>query len=93
MTTTFIRHELKAFLRATNTGKSIAVNIILGLFLLYFLVCAFAVGFFMDVFLEKAYHNENLVVAFCGIILVYYLIIINVICYQLNYNSQCKNQW
>ena len=73
MTTTFIRHELKAFLRATNTGKSIAVNIILGLFLLYFLVCAFAVGFFMDVFLEKAYHNENLVVAFCGIILVYYL--------------------
>jgi len=73
MTTTFIRHELKAFWRATNTGKNIAVNIILGVFILYFLACAFAIGFFMDVFLEKAYPNEDLTVAFCGVILVYYI--------------------
>lgn len=73
MTTTFIRHELKAFWRATSTGKSIAVNIILGLFFLYFLACAFAVGFFMDLFLKKVYPHENPVVAFCGIILIYYM--------------------
>ncbi|MEO8887049.1 MAG: DUF5687 family protein [Mucilaginibacter sp.] len=73
MTTTFIRHELKAFWRARNTGKSIAVHIVIGLMLLYLLACALAVGFFMDVVLKKIFHQETPVVAFCGILLMYYL--------------------
>ncbi len=73
MTSTFIRHELKAFWRARNTGKSIAVNIVLGLFMLYFLACAFAIGFFMDLFLKKVLPHESPVVGFCGIILIYYM--------------------
>ena len=73
MTTTFIRHELKAFWRARNTGKSIAVHIVLGIFILYFLLCALAIGFFMDLFLKKAFHGTPVVVSFCGVILLYYV--------------------
>ncbi|RZA03931.1 MAG: hypothetical protein EOP47_00745 [Sphingobacteriaceae bacterium] len=73
MTSTFIRHEFKAFWRAMGTGKSIAVNIILGLFFLYFLFIAFGIGFYMDVFLKKAFHSTPLVISFCGIILLYYV--------------------
>ncbi len=73
MTTTFIRHELKAFWRATNTGKSIAVNIILGVFILYLLVSAFYVAFVLDKILKNAFPHDNLIVSFCGIILLYYV--------------------
>jgi len=72
MTSTFIRHELKAFWRARNTGKSIAVHIVIGLLILYLLAIAFYLGFNIDTFLKKAFPKDDLVVSFCGIILLYY---------------------
>ena len=73
MTSTFIQHELKAFWRSKNTGKSIAIRIVMGIFILYFLVNVLVVGFFMDTFLEKAFPKADIVMSFCGIILLYYL--------------------
>jgi hypothetical protein len=73
MTSTFIRHELKAFWRARNTGKSIAVHIVMGLLILYLLACAIAVGIFLDVFLLKAFPKDDVIVSFTGILLLYYL--------------------
>lgn len=73
MTSTFIRHELKAFWRARGTGKSIAVNIILGIFILYLLACVIAAGIFLDRILIKSFPKDNVVVSFAGIILLYYL--------------------
>ncbi|MDB5110985.1 MAG: hypothetical protein JWR67_2099 [Mucilaginibacter sp.] len=73
MTSTFIKHELKAFWRARNTGKSIAVHIVMGLMILYLLACALGIGFFMDRFLKQAFPKDDLVFSFCGIILIYYL--------------------
>ncbi|MEO6498384.1 MAG: DUF5687 family protein, partial [Mucilaginibacter sp.] len=73
MTTTFIRHELKAFWRASKLGKSIAVNIVLGLLVLYLLFSALVIGFFLDVFLLKAFPATGVVMSFCGVILVYYV--------------------
>src|SRR5215217_2339977 len=73
MISTFLRHELKAFWRSKNTGKSIGVRIFMGLLILYFLVNFLFVGFFMDKILEKTIPNIDVVVSFCGIILLYFL--------------------
>ena len=73
MTSTFIRHELKAFWRARNTGKSIAVHIVMGILILYLLACAFSIGFFMDEGLKHFFPKDDLIVSFTGIILLYYL--------------------
>ncbi|WP_295671757.1 DUF5687 family protein [uncultured Mucilaginibacter sp.] len=74
MISTFFRHELKAFWRSKNTGKSIAVRIVMGIFILILLLYVLVLGFFLDKILEKAYAHEDEVIAFCGIILLYYLI-------------------
>lgn len=73
MISTFLRHELKAFWRSKNTGKSIAIRIVMGVFILYLFLNVLVLGFFLNNILEKAYPHEDLVIAFCGIILLYYL--------------------
>nr|WP_294795511.1 DUF5687 family protein [uncultured Mucilaginibacter sp.] len=73
MISNFLRHELKAFWRSKNTGKSIGVRIVMGLMILYLLVVVGIIGFAMDVVLEKALPHEDVIVSFCGIILMYFL--------------------
>jgi hypothetical protein len=73
MTSTFIRHELKAFWRSKNTGKSIVIRVVMSLLILYLLINIFFIGFFLDVVLGKVFPKEDLVISFCGIILLYYL--------------------
>jgi hypothetical protein len=73
MTSTFIRHELKAFWRSKNTGKSIAIRVVMGLVILYLFINLFFLGFFLDSILEKVFPRDDLVMSFCGIILLYYL--------------------
>ncbi|MDB5130757.1 MAG: hypothetical protein JWR02_506, partial [Mucilaginibacter sp.] len=73
MTGTFIRHELKAFWRSKNTGKSIAVRVVMALLILYLLVNVLVLGFFLDTVLGKMFPKDDLVMSFCGIILIYYL--------------------
>jgi hypothetical protein len=74
MTSTFIQHELKAFWRSKNTGKSIAILIVMGILVLYLLINILFFGFFLDKILEKVFPGDDLVISFCGIILLYYLI-------------------
>ncbi len=74
MTSTFIRHELKAFWRARNTGKSIAVHIVVGLAILYLLACALLVGFQLNKILIKSAPHDNVIISFCGVILTYYMV-------------------
>jgi hypothetical protein len=73
MTSTFIRHELKAFWRSKNTGKSIAIRVIMGLLILYFLLSVVVLGFFLDKLLHLLFPHGDIVVSFCGIILLYFL--------------------
>jgi hypothetical protein len=73
MTSTFIRHELKAFWRSKNTGKSIVIRVVMSLLILYLLVNIFVLGFFLDVVLGKIFPKDDLVISFCGILLLYYL--------------------
>jgi hypothetical protein len=73
MTLTFIQHELKAFWRSKNTGKSIGVRIVMGILILYLLLNVLVIGFFMDKVLVKVFPNEDIIKAFSGIILYYFL--------------------
>jgi len=73
MTKTFLQHELKSFWRARNTGKNVAVKIIMGVLILYLLLCALGVGFFLDKILAHVFSGQDVVIAFCGIILIYYI--------------------
>jgi hypothetical protein len=73
MISTFFRHELKAFWRSKNTGKSIGVRIFMGVLILLILGEISLAGIFMDKLLEWKFPNTDIVVSFCGIILIYYL--------------------
>ena len=73
MVSTFFNHELKAFWRSKNTGKSIAIRVVMGILILYLFLNVLVVGIFLDKMLEGMFPNEDLVKAFCGIILIYFL--------------------
>ncbi|MGY4538072.1 hypothetical protein ACVW0P_002492 [Mucilaginibacter sp. UYNi724] len=73
MISTFFDHELKSFWRSKNTGKSIAIKIVMGVLIFILLLYVLAFGIFLDTILSKMFPKENLTVAFCGIILVYFL--------------------
>lgn len=73
MVSTFFGHELKAFWRSKNTGKSIAIRVVMGILILYLFLNVLAIGIFLDKMLEAMFPNEDLVKAFCGIILIYFL--------------------
>ncbi|HWZ02690.1 MAG TPA: DUF5687 family protein, partial [Mucilaginibacter sp.] len=73
MISTFLRHELKAFWRSKNTGKSIAVRVIMALLILYLFINVLVAGFFLNTALEKIFPHDDVVISFCGIILLYYL--------------------
>src|ERR1700754_262534 len=73
MISTFIRHELKAFWRSKNTGKSIAIRVVMGILILYLFLNVLIVGIFLDKALEEIFPNDDLVKSFCGIILIYFL--------------------
>ncbi|RYU87842.1 hypothetical protein EWM62_15200 [Mucilaginibacter terrigena] len=73
MISTFFDHELKAFWRSKNTGKSIAVKVVMGLLLLYLFVCVLLIGLFLDKVLMATPPNVDVIVKFCGTILIYFL--------------------
>ncbi|MDB5031150.1 DUF5687 family protein [Mucilaginibacter sp.] len=73
MISTFFKHELKAFWRSKNTGKNLAIRIIMAVLILYLFLNMLVVGFFMDTVLKKVFPHDALIFSFCGIILIYYL--------------------
>ncbi|MBK0380328.1 DUF5687 family protein [Mucilaginibacter segetis] len=71
---TFFNHELKAFWRSKNTGKSIGVKVVMGILLLLLFSYVLIFGLFLDKILGKVLPDSDLTVTFCGIILIYFLI-------------------
>ena len=61
------------FWRSRNKAGSIAANLLLGFFMLYFLVLAVGVGFWMTKILEMAFPGQNVITVFNGYILYYFL--------------------
>ncbi|MBE7175629.1 MAG: hypothetical protein INR69_04460 [Mucilaginibacter polytrichastri] len=74
MTSTFISHEWKSFWRSRNKGKSIAIRIVMGIFIVYLLANFLFLGFFFDKILEEVFPNDDVVDSFSSILLYYFLI-------------------
>jgi len=72
MLSTFLSHQRKSFWRSRNRGGSIATQILLGFFMLYFLAVAVGLGFGMTVFLPKIFKGVDILTSFNGIILYYF---------------------
>jgi hypothetical protein len=72
MLSTFLSHQRKSFWRSRNRGGSIATQILLGFFMLYFLAVAVGIGFGMNIFLPKVFKGVDILTSFNGIILYYF---------------------
>lgn len=72
MLNTFLSHQWKAFWRSRNRGGSIAAQVVLGFFLLYFLAVAITIGFGMAFLLPEIFKGQDIVKSFNGIILYYF---------------------
>lgn len=73
MNRAFLQHQWLAFWRSKNTGKSIAVSIVLGLTLLYFFANLLILSFFLDKILEKVIPERDAIDSFNGLLLYYFL--------------------
>lgn len=72
MLNTFLSHQRKSFWRSRNRGGSIAAQVVLGFFMLYFLLVALGIGFGMKIFLPKFFPHQDAITSFNGVILYYF---------------------
>lgn len=73
MLTTFLSHQWKAFWRSRNKAGSIAAQVVLILFMLYFLAIALALGIFMSKIIQETFPGQDVITVFNGFILYYFL--------------------
>lgn len=69
----FLQHQWTAFWRSKNTGKSMAVSIVLGLTILYFFANLLILSFFLDKILDKVFPSREVIDSFNGLLLYYFL--------------------
>ncbi|MES2828590.1 MAG: DUF5687 family protein [Bacteroidota bacterium] len=72
MLSTFLSHQWKSFWRSRNKTGSIAAQLVLGFFMLYFLAIAIAVGFLMTMKLPEIFKGQDAITSFNGLILSYF---------------------
>jgi hypothetical protein len=70
---TFLRHQRLSFWRSRNRGGSVAAQIALGFFMLYFFLVAVGIGFGMSYFLPQVFKGQDVLTSFNGLILFYFL--------------------
>lgn len=73
MLLTFLSHQRRSFWRSRNRGGSVAAQILLGFFMLYFLLIAVGIGFGMSYFLPEVFKDQDIIMSFNGIILFYFM--------------------
>ncbi len=71
---TLLAHQWRSDLRSSVFQKSLALNIILALLILYFGGIFLFIGFHLDKLLGELYPGQNVVSVFNGMLLVYFLI-------------------
>jgi len=74
MLATLLAHQWKESRRSATFQKSMAVNIILGFFIVYFLLCFLVIGFFIDAILKETFPGLSPVQAFDGFLLFYFIV-------------------
>lgn len=73
MTLSFFGHQWKAFWRSKNTGKSVAVRVVMAFLVLYLFLNIILVAFFLDEILDELFPSDTVIAAFNGILLYYFL--------------------
>lgn len=71
---TFLNHQWTGFWRSRGKGGSIALQIFMGILILYILACAFLAGISLDQLLGKLFPQKNSVEVFNGLLLYYFAI-------------------
>jgi hypothetical protein len=72
MLKTFLTHQWTGFWRSSGKGSNIAVQIVMGLLVLYLIVCALGAGFFMHKLISAIFPSRNVFEVFNGLILYYF---------------------
>lgn len=72
MTGNFLNHQWKAFWRSKNKTGSIAAQIFIGIFILYFLALAFFIGIGLEPIISKFLPDKDVYEVFNGLILYYF---------------------
>ena len=72
MVVQFIKLRIRETTRSSAWNKSIIINIILALSILYMAVCFLVMGFFLDRILTKSFPDRNLVEVFNSALLYYF---------------------
>jgi len=74
LTYILLHHQWKAFWRSRDAGRNVAVQIFMGLIVLYLLGVAIFIGVFLQSILEAAFPEQDVVTVFCGFILYYFFL-------------------
>jgi hypothetical protein len=73
MILTLLSHQWKAFWRSRSAGKNLAAQIVMGFIILYLLACAIVLGFSFRHLLPELFPGQDIIKAFCGLILYYFI--------------------
>ncbi|HUB61349.1 MAG TPA: DUF5687 family protein [Puia sp.] len=74
MILTLLSHQWKAFWRSRSAGKNLATQLVIGFLALYLLACALFLGFSFRHLLPELFPAQNIIKAFCGLILYYFMV-------------------
>ncbi|MBS1737777.1 MAG: hypothetical protein JSS98_14405 [Bacteroidetes bacterium] len=74
MLSIFLGHQWKSFWRGRNKSGAIVTRIIMGFFILYFIVLALAAGFFMEKIIHKTFPTKDPITVFNGFMLYYFMV-------------------
>ena len=73
MSLNFFQHQWKAFWRSKNTGKSVAIRVVMGIFIAYLLLNLLALSFFLDKIIQEVFPDRSVVAVFTSYFLYYFL--------------------
>ncbi|MEO6868042.1 MAG: DUF5687 family protein [Ginsengibacter sp.] len=74
MLSIFLSHQWKSFWRGRNKSGAIVTRIIMGFFILYFIVLAVAAGLFMEEIIKNIFPVKDPITIFNGFILYYFMV-------------------
>lgn len=72
MINTLLQHQWKSFWRSRSAGRNVAMQIIIGFFVLYITGVAIFLGFSLDKILAEGFPGRDMITVFMGLIFYYF---------------------
>ncbi len=70
----FLTHQWYSFWRGRNKAAGLVARIVMMIFVIYFLLVALGIGFFMKQFIQQFFPGQNVITIFNGAILYYFMV-------------------